>query len=100
MPSHYGAAALLCALAATPIALVQLPHPTKPTVPVDVRKVEAAPKAAVAVVQTLGHMEPQSQLLDWWDRDAPSRQLPGEARPDWWIVAQVAKRIGSGKPLS
>lgn len=23
--------------------------------------------------------------------------LPGEARPDWWIVAQVAQRLGHGK---
>ena len=78
MPSHYGAAALLCALAATPIALVQ-PHSTKPTAPVDVD--QAAPRGGTEVVASLGHIEPQSQLLDWWDRDAPSRQMPGEVRP-------------------
>jgi assimilatory nitrate reductase catalytic subunit len=26
--------------------------------------------------------------------------LPGEARPDWWIVAQVAKRLGHAKAFS
>ena len=29
-------------------------------------------------------------------RQRPFLQLPGEARPDWWIVAQVAQRMGFG----
>jgi assimilatory nitrate reductase catalytic subunit len=27
-------------------------------------------------------------------------QTPGQARPDWWIVAQVARRLGHGKAFS
>ena len=29
-------------------------------------------------------------------RQRPFLPLPGEARPDWWIVAQVARRMGFG----
>jgi assimilatory nitrate reductase catalytic subunit len=50
--------------------------------------------------------------LGWGEKDGTvtnserriSRQraflpAPGEAKPDWWIVAQVAKRLGTATPL-
>jgi assimilatory nitrate reductase catalytic subunit len=33
-------------------------------------------------------------------RQRPFLALPGEARPDWWIVAEVAKRMGYGEGFS
>lgn len=30
-------------------------------------------------------------------RQRPFLQLPGEARPDWWIISEVARRLGHGK---
>ena len=33
-------------------------------------------------------------------RQRPFLPLPGEARPDWWIIKEVAKRLGHGKAFS
>jgi assimilatory nitrate reductase catalytic subunit len=33
-------------------------------------------------------------------RQRPFLPLPGEARPDWWIVAQVAQRMGFGQAFA
>lgn len=33
-------------------------------------------------------------------RQRPFLPLPGEARPDWWIVSEVAKRLGFGAAFS
>ena len=33
-------------------------------------------------------------------RQRPFLPLPGEARPDWWIVCEVAKRMGFGEAFS
>ena len=33
-------------------------------------------------------------------RQRPFLALPGEARPDWWIVAEVARRLGFGEAFS
>lgn len=33
-------------------------------------------------------------------RQRPFLPLPGEVRPDWWIVAQVAKRLGFGEAFA
>ena len=30
-------------------------------------------------------------------RQRPFLTLPGEAKPDWWIVTQVARRMGYGE---
>jgi assimilatory nitrate reductase catalytic subunit len=33
-------------------------------------------------------------------RQRPFLALPGEARPDWWIISQVARRMGFGEAFS
>ncbi|MGL4285655.1 MAG: molybdopterin-dependent oxidoreductase, partial [Phreatobacter sp.] len=33
-------------------------------------------------------------------RQRPFLPLPGEARPDWWIVAEVARRLGFGEAFA
>ncbi len=33
-------------------------------------------------------------------RQRPFLELPGEARPDWWILSQVAARLGWGKSFA
>jgi assimilatory nitrate reductase catalytic subunit len=33
-------------------------------------------------------------------RQRPFLPLPGEARPDWWIVCEVARRLGFGEAFA
>jgi assimilatory nitrate reductase catalytic subunit len=79
--------------------------------------VEAAMKACPFVVvsdvvdatDTVRHAHVKLPAAAWGEKDGTvtnserrvSRQrallsLPGDARPDWWIVAQVARRMGHG----
>ncbi len=63
----------------------------------------------VARTDTLDHAHVKLPALAWGEKDGTvtnserriSRQrpflpVPGEAKQDWWIVAQVAKRLGAG----
>src|SRR5262245_66320339 len=33
-------------------------------------------------------------------RQRPFLKAPGEAKPDWWIVTQIARRMGFGEALA
>lgn len=63
----------------------------------------------VARTDTLDHAHVKLPALAWGEKDGtvtnserrisrqrPFLKPPGEARQDWWIVAQVAKRLGAG----
>ncbi|MDZ7601619.1 MAG: molybdopterin-dependent oxidoreductase [Hoeflea sp.] len=84
----------------------------------DADAVEAALKACPFVVvsdimaetDTIRHAHVKLPSLGWGEKDGTvtnserriSRQraflpVPGEARPDWWQMAQVGKRMGHGK---
>jgi assimilatory nitrate reductase catalytic subunit len=64
----------------------------------------------IAETDTIRYAQVKLPALGWGEKDGTvtnservvSRQrsfleIPGEARPDWWIVAQVAKRMGWGR---
>jgi assimilatory nitrate reductase catalytic subunit len=87
----------------------------------DADAVEAAIKACPFVVasdvlaktDTIRHAHVRLPATAWGEKDGTvtnserriSRQraflaAPGDARPDWWIVAEVAKRMGFGEAFS
>ncbi|MBA1142974.1 nitrate reductase [Mesorhizobium neociceri] len=87
----------------------------------DADAVEAAIKACPFVVvsdvltntDTVRHAHVRLPAAAWGEKDGTvtnserriSRQraflnLPGDARPDWWIVAEVGKRMGFGEAFS
>ncbi|MER8370282.1 molybdopterin-dependent oxidoreductase [Mesorhizobium sp. M0306] len=87
----------------------------------DADAVEAAIKACPFVVvsdvlgetDTVRHAHVRLPAAAWGEKDGTvtnserriSRQRaflarPGEARPDWWIIAEVAKRMGFGEAFS
>ncbi|MER9578282.1 MULTISPECIES: molybdopterin-dependent oxidoreductase [unclassified Mesorhizobium] len=87
----------------------------------DADAVEAAIKACPFVVvsdvlgetDTVRHAHVRLPATAWGEKDGTvtnserriSRQRaflarPGEARPDWWIIAEVAKRMGFGEAFS
>lgn len=87
----------------------------------DADAVEAAIKACPFVVvsdvlaktDTVRHAHVRLPATAWGEKDGTvtnserriSRQraflaTPGEARPDWWIIAEVAKRMGFGEAFS
>ncbi|MBW8910068.1 MAG: molybdopterin-dependent oxidoreductase [Mesorhizobium sp.] len=87
----------------------------------DADAVEAAIKACPFVVvsdvlastDTVRHAHVRLPAAAWGEKDGTvtnserrvSRQraflnLPGDARPDWWIVAEVGKRMGFGSAFS
>ena len=64
----------------------------------------------IAETDTLRYADVTLPAAGWGEKDGTvtnserriSRQraflpLPGEARPDWWIVAEVARRMGFGE---
>ncbi|MER9329637.1 molybdopterin-dependent oxidoreductase [Mesorhizobium sp. M0488] len=87
----------------------------------DADAVEAAIKACPFVVvsdvlartDTVRHAHVRLPAAAWGEKDGTvtnserriSRQraflgVPGEARPDWWIIAEVGKRMGFGEAFS
>lgn len=50
---------------------------------------------AAAIAERAGSYTNTDRLVQWTD---PVLTAPGEARPDWWITGEIAKRMGATWP--